>query len=63
MNKHIKTVRDEWQAELNRTQGPTAPQVSIASNVKMLICENHWYKSPRVQEMTERLKKKPSFVS
>jgi len=54
---------DEWQAELNRTQGPTAPKIVIAIGGRMLVCQDHWYQSERVLEMIERLKAKPSFVA
>lgn len=63
MSKNIETIRKEWQAELDRTQGPAAPQVTVASTGRLLVCQDHWYQPERVVEMIERLKNKPSFAA
>jgi len=61
MNKSTESICKEWQSELTRTQGPSAPKVEISD--QMLVCQDHWYTQTRVMEMIERLKSKPDFAA
>jgi len=62
MNKNTEAIREEWEAELVRTQGAAAPKVTVDSTGKLLVCLDHWYTTERVVEMIARLKTKPSLA-